>query len=858
MKKGLYLLIILLVFGCQQVPMEETTGPSEELKPETFAPSTENYKDIAEKREKERALNDDQKMTIAESFYETGFRFYLELKYEEAKDNFRKALDLVPTHKNAKKYLEEIIALEGGFVAGDAGVEVRSRINEIIAKLEQLTLEVQNHLNIGIRLYESGEYDRAEEEFNWVIQTVKWTPYPVKLSPYQKQAEGYLQKTLAKKREREIEIKRLQSQETQRLAEKEDEKRREEFLRNIEMLFEQAHTAFNQERFTESIRLCDKILEKNPANQIASQLKDIAFLALRAKKKQQNTKAFSEQWKKAFEEYERKISLGAEDVSFPSREEWQKVEQRGPRRITKSAVISTLNLETELILARRLSFPFSEGATLQQIIEYIKVSLGETGINIITIDIDPQAQITFSAPIPTPINNALREILRAQNWDYMLEDGVLIITTRERVFKSRLETRTYDVLDLIITIPDFSAPEIGLVQPANQAAPPPSEQRINETDLMDLIKNNLGKAWGGFDDATNAPGTLVEFQSPSLVVRHLPAVHKEVEQLLEGLRSAMDLVVTVESRFLEVNDNFLQEIGVDAVGLNAQTIPQSLTAPATVGGGAFTATTSGINGTYPLGAAAGANTRQLAIRVEQIYNTDANVRLLGTQPFTFGLPATPALSYTRLGNTQMQFLLRAVEKEGRGKLLSSPKITVYNGQRGYLYMAVQYAYVRDYDIVMVAPNQVTADPQPAILSVGTILEVRPSISADLRYIMMEVKPQSIDATFPLQSLILTFNSVQQPPLPPVSIFGTVAYELPNVQYQSAKTNIVIPDGGTILIGGYHRGEDLDYTSGVPILSKIPIIGALFTEKIKANRRRVLLILIKGKITAFKQEEKERF
>ncbi|MBI4833264.1 MAG: hypothetical protein HY811_00365 [Planctomycetes bacterium] len=852
MKKGLFLIVLLFALSCQQVPLEESSEPADELNPEAVVPGTENWSDIAEKREKERALNDDQKKIIAESFYETGYKFYLELKYEEAKSNFRKALELVLDHKNAKKYLEEIIALEGGYVAGDVGVEVRSRINEIIAKIEQLTLEVQNHLNIGIRNYEGGEYDRAEEEFNWVIETVKWTPYPVKLSPYQKQAEGYLQKTISKKKERELEIKRLQVQESQRLAEKEDEKRREEFIRNIEMLFEQANTSFKQERYTETIRLCDKILEKNPANQFAVQLKDIAFLAQRAKKKQQNAKAFAEQWKKAFEEYDLKISLGADGITYPSREEWVKIGERGPRLITKATAVSPLDQETELILERRLSFPFSDGATLQQIIDYIKVSLGETWINIITLDIDPNEQLSYGAQAPTPIKNALKDILKTKSWDYMIEKGVVIITTIEKVFKSKLETRTYDVLDLIITIPDFTAPEIGLVLPANQAAPAPAPPKISETELVDLIKKHLGKAYGGFEEAT-APGTLAEYQSPSLVVRHLSPVHKEVEQLLEGLRAAMDLVVTVEARFLEVNDNFLEEIGVDAVGLGAQTIPGSLLGPPAVSGGSFTAATSGINGTYPAGAAPTQNTTQLAVRVEQIYNQDGLVQLLGTNPNTFGLPSVPIMSYTRLGTTQVQFLLRAVEKEGRGKILSSPKITVYNGQRGYLYMSTQYAYVRDYDIVMVAPQQVTADPQPAILSVGTILEVRPSISADLRYIMMEVKPQSIDTSFPLRSLVLQYNLG-----PPTSMFGTIAYEIPDVQFQAAKTNVVIPDGGTILIGGYHTGQDMDYTSGVPILSKIPIIGTLFTEKIKTNQRRVLLMLIKGQITAYKQEEKERF
>jgi len=579
----------------------------------------------------------------------------------------------------------------------------------------------------------------------------------------------------------------------------------------------------------------------------------------------------AEEWKKTLEQYQMELTGISGNVAFPDKETWQKIEQRGPRRLTKEKAISAIDKETALILERRLTFPFREGAPLQQVIEYIKGQLAETGINIILDEgVDSNTTLTLGANNPTPIKNALKEMLKRVNLDYMIVDGLVKIAKKEDVFKSQLETRAYDVLDLVIDIPNFAAPDIGLF--ATQApAPPPAAARINGDDLAKLIKENLGKTEGGFVDGQ----TDCTFQSPSLIVKHLSSVHKEVEQLLSGLRAAMDLVVTVEARFLEVNENFLEDIGADMSGIGAPvpTLPAALTAQqptqqtALAGNPAFTGGTPGlykeswVNGTTNVRSSVGA-------RVEQIINADSMVGREGRfNTLIFSRPVNPTLSYTRmpasLRRAQLQFIVRAVEKEERGKILYSPKITVYNGQRGFIYTSELFGYVRNYAMTMVTPGMVLPDPQPALLSLGTVLEVRPSISADLRYITMELKPQMVTPVAPfappnLRTQRIPFTNPGAIPQTAISLMGSVNYELPDVQYQSIQTNVIIPDGGTVLIGGYHIGQEMDYESSVPILSKIPIIGALFSEKVKGGQHRILLIVIKAQITAMSQEEKERF
>lgn len=877
MKKTLFIIGWLILIGCNQTtsnnqyPKTESPKESTEINspPRNSNKSPSEYKDILNEREKELKLAAEEKKTVADNYYEIGYKFYLESKYTQAKENFRKTLELVPEHKKAKQYLEEIIGLEGGFVPGDLGTEVRSRINEITAVIQQLTLEVQNHLNSGIRYYDAGDYDQAEEEFKWVIQTVKWAPYPIELAPYQKQAEGYLQNTLQKKKEKELQQKRVRDIETRKLMEKEEEKRREEFVKNIQTLFRQVNESFKIGNFNETIRLCNKILDKDPNNQLALRLKDIAFQAQRDQRKKENTKLLGEEWKKTLEEYQLELIPMAGTVSFPDKETWQKIDNRGPRKLNKEKVVSSIDKEAALILNRRVSFPFREGATLQQIIEYIKGQLSETGINIITAEgVDPATiTISYGAAIPTPIKSAFKEMFKQPALDYMIKDGIVIIAPRQRVLEAQLETRAYDVLDLVIEIPNFTAPDIGLFTAPPPAQTPPPAPRITGDDLARLIRENLGKAENGFVE-----GTSCDFQQPSLIIKHLPSVHKEVEQLLSGLRAAMDLVVTINARFLEVHENFLEDIGVDmgqlstlGDGTAAPNLPDSLQQTAVMGGSGFTALSPGLykqsyqNGTQ--------NVRSsVSARVEQIITADTLLGRFST--LVFSRPVSPTMSYTRLPaslrQAQLQFIVRAVEKEERGKILYSPELTVYNGQRGFINVADVFAYMRNYVVTMVQPGQVLPDPQPAFLSVGTILEVRPSVSADLRYITMELKPQMVSPIAPYRIPNLRTRRVQfTNPLasgsnPPISLMGSVVYEMCDIEYQSVQTNVVIPDGGTVIIGGYHTGQEMDYESGVPILSKIPIIGALFSEKVKGGQRRVLLIIIKAKITSMSQEEKERF
>jgi general secretion pathway protein D len=79
-------------------------------------------------------------------------------------------------------------------------------------------------------------------------------------------------------------------------------------------------------------------------------------------------------------------------------------------------------------------------------------------------------------------------------------------------------------------------------------------------------------------------------------------------------------------------------------------------------------------------------------------------------------------------------------------------------------------------------------------------------------------------------------------------------ELPETEISRVQTRVSVPDGGTLLLGGQKLTAETEVEAGVPVLSKIPILGRLFTNRSTVKDSKVLLILVKP--TIILQEETE--
>jgi type II secretory pathway component GspD/PulD (secretin) len=79
-------------------------------------------------------------------------------------------------------------------------------------------------------------------------------------------------------------------------------------------------------------------------------------------------------------------------------------------------------------------------------------------------------------------------------------------------------------------------------------------------------------------------------------------------------------------------------------------------------------------------------------------------------------------------------------------------------------------------------------------------------------------------------------------------------QLPEIQVQSIRTTVSVPDKGTILMGGQRRFEEVEIETGVPVLSKIPIVNRFFTNRIDSEQELTVVMLIRPEIVIQNENE----
>jgi type II secretory pathway component GspD/PulD (secretin) len=413
---------------------------------------------------------------------------------------------------------------------------------------------------------------------------------------------------------------------------------------------------------------------------------------------------------------------------------------------------------------------------------------------------------------------------------WKVQDGVVKFVTSEEMIGGQV-LRMYEVRDLIHPIPDFPGRDIN-VQPSGgielvEEEPEERESNVVTSDLLDqLIRNNIAPESWEADPSNN----LQINEMGVMVVNQTPEVHKLIANLLADLREATGIMVDIQARFIKVEDNFLEDIGVDFRGLGQPGLGTNeffddfgdATTQAELG--SEIGTDPSLGAFYNEG-----EDGDIKGRVEQLW--DNALESPG------GLEGSGGLSFqwTYLNDVQLELILRAVQKSERIELVSNPKVLVTNTGRANLTVLNQVVYVKDFD-VEIAQAASIADPIIDVVQDGVILDVRPVVSADRRFITLEVRPTIATLTRPIREKSTTLGSQ-----------ASVTIQLPELELQRLRTTIPMPDGATVMLGGLKVSDKKDHRSGVPILNKIPLISMLFERKGKAISNRKLLILLKADI-----------
>jgi type IV pilus secretin PilQ/predicted competence protein len=166
-----------------------------------------------------------------------------------------------------------------------------------------------------------------------------------------------------------------------------------------------------------------------------------------------------------------------------------------------------------------------------------------------------------------------------------------------------------------------------------------------------------------------------------------------------------------------------------------------------------------------------------------------------------------------LDSFRVDIALSALETNGDGRIISRPSVVTQNNQQAEIIQGRQI------------PVQTVANFTVTTRYVNAALELRatPQITAEGTIIMsIEIQNNAAD-------------------------FANLVNGIPPITMQSAKTMVMVPDGGTTVIGGIYRTEDSVTRERTPFLNQIPILGSLFKNFARTKTSRELLIFITPRI-----------
>ena len=329
------------------------------------------------------------------------------------------------------------------------------------------------------------------------------------------------------------------------------------------------------------------------------------------------------------------------------------------------------------------------------------------------------------------------------------------------------------------------------------------QQNANKTDLEKFL-DSLPEIIVGWQDTHK---WHLDRKSNTLYLRANPWVISEVKRLLHAL-DYNNVQVLIESRFVEVSEDALRQIGVDW--------------------GAF----QGNSSTNPNMTWAGGNGNPIT--------PAATVAGASTGGVFSGLLQSNSLT--------LNATLKALETEGKADSLAEPKILTLNNATGLIEIVKNYTYIETYNVQTYSDSstvsngnvqtnsRAVATPQWQTEDVGYQLKITPSIARNSDVITLKLLPtvrQLIDE----HVIIDGFEYVDQGQ----TIKKNVSK--PIFSKRTLETVLHVQNGRTVALGGLADEQQDNNSQGTPFVSKIPVLGWLFKSESHHTQRRNLIILV---------------
>lgn len=282
---------------------------------------------------------------------------------------------------------------------------------------------------------------------------------------------------------------------------------------------------------------------------------------------------------------------------------------------------------------------------------------------------------------------------------------------------------------------------------------------------------------------------VVDPRTNTLFIQDTAKKLEEIQAIINKTDVAVRQVM-IESRLVLADDKFSKSLGA-RFGIQSATTPGNNVL--SIGGN--------LNNT---GAATGSTTPTSALGNTGGLNSNLPVaNSFGNFAFSlFRLPAGLLLNLE----------LSALERDQRGKIVSSPRVTTANQQKAKIAQGTEIPYLE-----ASSSGAATVSFKEAVLS----LEVTPQITPDDKIIMdLEVKKEKV---------------------------GQIFAGVPSIDTQNVTTQVLVANGETAVLGGIYEQTERNDVDKVPFFGDIPVLGNLFKRRTKQDDKTELLIFITPKI-----------
>ena len=294
---------------------------------------------------------------------------------------------------------------------------------------------------------------------------------------------------------------------------------------------------------------------------------------------------------------------------------------------------------------------------------------------------------------------------------------------------------------------------------------------------------------------------IAEPRTNQLFVTDVPSRLEQVQQLMLKLDIPVRQVL-IEARIVEADDKFSRSLGVKLGGTDLRGV-RGGDAGYAVGGGnrvAFAGTYNAVTTT------SGSGSTALDTLNTSFVNMPAS-GIGGVNPASFAVSL-----FNSTANRFLNLEISALEADGRGKIVSSPRVVTADQVKAVIEQGVEYPY------------------QTATASGATALAFR---KAGLK---LEVTPQIT----PEGNVILEVEVNKDSP-------GEILLGARAINTKRVQTQVLVENGGTVVIGGIFESEDQDSVTKVPFLGDMPVVGNLFKTRNKVSNRSEMLVFITPKV-----------